>query len=629
MSLFDRLLGKKNRDALSQTTWQTPGPGSEQIRVFDKFGRELFVTRDQWRTNILPGMLATNRENAEQLAGIVIGALNDGFFREVLEPARHLQSIDPIVPRGTCVYAIALMKNGDLDAAERVLLSHIEHHGEDGSVLTNLAKVYSARNDSARTEATLWHALEVDPNQENGLGWYAVMFRERSGVEAGIQAWQRVAKIPGSWRAQLWLARTALESHDRERAMAYYRESLSRVGPNAPADCLMQVSGDLGNHGMMEELLQLTEPLFLPEVHGLQVGNNLIKANLELGRIEKASEILNRLYALERPDWKQPLGFWDTEIAKGRIAGSTPIASAPLSVAMLVFEGPAWLTQDWPAGSLFPLRPQELPVISFLGCTAEIASSDENVRQQLSDPIGRMSRALPLFLAELTEFTTTSSVQTLVPIVAAESSGFVVAGAAWPDEQACEYASQTPTKCDYIVTLHISAEVEPWTVRLRCLNVADRSCLASFNAPLSPDAPEEGAHELADFLRKFLTDQTDVKMKSPPSFYRTPTGAAFGDYLLRLEQLLAVRCGGLPDMSAGFLYGERDIVDGNVRLCLDCKHSVLTRSLLAATLAAMNKVRPDVVAEYGSKVSSLHSENPLEEPAQSELSAFFGRLAAN
>jgi hypothetical protein len=92
MSLFERLIGKKNRGAPDQATPQTTDAGPDQIRVFDKFDRELFVTKDQWRTNILPGMLPTNRENAEQLAGIVIGALNDGFFREVLESVRHLHS---------------------------------------------------------------------------------------------------------------------------------------------------------------------------------------------------------------------------------------------------------------------------------------------------------------------------------------------------------------------------------------------------------------------------------------------------------------------------------------------------------------------------------------------------------
>src|ERR1700691_795861 len=58
------------------------------------------------------------------------------------------------------------------------------------------------------------------------------------------------------------------------------RESPRRV---SPAD-----ERDLGMHGLLPELLELTEPYFIPEVHGLQVGNNLIKANMELGHLHRA-----------------------------------------------------------------------------------------------------------------------------------------------------------------------------------------------------------------------------------------------------------------------------------------------------------------------------------------------------
>jgi len=55
---------------------------------------------------------------------------------------------------------------------------------------------------------------------------------------------------------------------------------------------------------------------------------------------------------------------------------------------------------------------------------------------------------------------------------------------------------------------------------------------------------------------------------------------------------------------------------------------VLTRSVLATTLVAMKKVRPDVVCEYRDKVSSLHMENPPPEPAQSIPSLLFTEIAA-
>jgi predicted Zn-dependent protease len=191
------------------------------IRLFDEFGRELFITKEQWLTSVLPGTLKSNWNNPDQLYGIIVGSLNDGFFHEVLDAAEHLYLIDPVPARGACVYGIVLMKNNCLDQAERVLRSHSEKHGEDGSVLTNLAKVYSARDETQKAEDTLWRALEVDPNQDNGLVWYAAIHRERSGEEAELEALRHVAALPGSWRAQLWLARAALASHDLGKALTY------------------------------------------------------------------------------------------------------------------------------------------------------------------------------------------------------------------------------------------------------------------------------------------------------------------------------------------------------------------------------------------------------------------------
>jgi hypothetical protein len=277
---------------------------------------------------------------------------------------------------------------------------------------------------------------------------------------------------------------------------------------------------------------------------------------------------------------------------------------------------------------LFSLEAERQILVSFLGCTAEIASKAENIQHQISEPVGRMSRALPLFLAEHIDFSTVSRVQTLVPLITEGSSGFVVGGNAWSDEQACDYALRTPLRSDYLVTLHINAQVEPWTVRLRIMKPADRECAGNFSASLLPGDPERGAAELSRFLTKFLADQAGLETKTPPPCYRVPGGRVFGDYLLRLEQLLAVRCSGLPEPLKDFLYGERDILDGNIGLCLTCPDSVLTRSLLAATLVTMKKVRRDVVGEYRDKVSSLHMENPLPEPAQGILKQLFAETFA-
>jgi len=287
-------------------------PGSDQmIRAYDAQGREVLITREQWRENVLPGAIEQDWNDADRLAGLIIQSLNDGFIDEMVRPAERLVELDPNPERAVVLQAIVYMKQHRLDDSERVLQAFCAQHGETGIVLTNLAKIHAERDDEARALDTLWRALQRDPNQDNGLGWFEAIHRDFGGDAAGITAMRKVAALPDSWRAQLWLARGELGSHNYAGAIALYNEALSRAGDPAPAELLMQMSGDLGNAGRIADILELAGPRFQVHAHGLQVGSNLIKANLLLGRPDDAQRILDQLRALDRPDWQEHLAYWD------------------------------------------------------------------------------------------------------------------------------------------------------------------------------------------------------------------------------------------------------------------------------------------------------------------------------
>jgi tetratricopeptide (TPR) repeat protein len=260
MSFLKKLFGAGASGA-SGSQAKNPAADPNLIQVYDAYGREFFITREEWRKSVLPGSIQSNWSKPDELYSIIVGAMNDGFFADVVDAAERLLQIDPQPVRSACIWGIVLTEVGRLDEGERVFRDYIARYGEDGVILTNLAKIYSRRKNDAKAGETLWRALELDPNQENGMGWYLAIHKERGGDEDALKALRRVAQVPGSWRAQLWLAREALKRGEVPGALDLYKESLAAAPTPAPTDLLMMMSADLGNAGRLAESVDLTLPL--------------------------------------------------------------------------------------------------------------------------------------------------------------------------------------------------------------------------------------------------------------------------------------------------------------------------------------------------------------------------------
>lgn len=358
------------------------------------------------------------------------------------------------------------------------------------------------------------------------------------------------------------------------------------------------------------------------------MGNNLIKAHLDLGQSDAARRIVNQLHALNRPDWKETLSYWDTEIAKALVALAQPETQQSIKVAMLTIEGPVWLKPASPAEELFPPKTSNAPAICFLGSTAEIATNSKRIHHQLSDAPGRISRAVPLFLAETVEFGSNARVQTLVPWIVGETPGFVFSGVPWTDKNAACYARQGEVPSDYAVITHLKPIAEPWAVELRLIRTIDATCLGTLEVSFPMPNPEQGLPDLASQLLALLAQEADVESEPTPPAYQVPGAPDFAYYLLRLEQLLAVRCGGMEGTRESFLSGERDILDGNLQLCLNHPQNTTVRILLAQTLLAMKRVRPDILPEFKERLAMLQKEHSLPEPAHAVIQRLINEVLA-
>jgi len=612
VGLLDGLFGKarKKETPLAPAVSATEDPADDPnlIRVFDKYGREMFITREEWRDNILKGNLEKAWNDPEELYGLIVQSLHDEFVAEVVEASEQLHRIDPSPERSATILGIVYMETGRLDDAEQVLSGHLSKHGDDGVVLTNLAKVYSKKEDHELSEQTLWHALEVDPNQDNGMGWYEVIHRERDGDDAGLDALRRVAAIPESWRAQLWLARAALEAGNLDVALDCYKESFSRVDTPVPVDLLKQMSGDLGNNGYLNEIIEWAEPSFDAEIHGLLVGNNLIKTHLDLGNLDAARFILDQLYALKRPDWRDTLSFWDTELAKARIENKPP-EETPLGVTMLSIEGPLWMRGGSPFSKLLSKKEPDAPVIGILGSTSSYTDPSGECVTQLADGPGRLSRALPLIMGEQLHLKTNAVAHALIPWI--QGNGFALMGKPYSDEDLCEMAAKQTAPMDYIAYVTLNTVSEPWNISARLLRISDGELLGEVTATADTNYPGDGVEQLLAAFHKLVIKWTSVRSGKFPEWYRVPDGTDRSDYLLRLEQQLATVCMNLDFLEGSELSGEREILDGTLQLCVRQPDNETARMLFIQTLRQMKKTRPDILPEFKEKVEVLQNEFPI------------------
>jgi hypothetical protein len=252
-----------------------------------------------------------------------------------------------------------------------------------------------------------------------------------------------------------------------------------------------------------------------------------------------------------------------------------------------------------------------------MGSTAEIPNAPATPQVQLSDAAGRLSRVLPLYLSEQARFHSGAHVRALFPWMLNKAGGSFVLTTAQPsDAEAVQRAKGGA--CDFAVVTHVKASREPWSATMRVLRVSDGRCVFEHEAFATSDRPDVIAAQLAIEIQRALEQHGEARAQAPAD-YLPPAPPHLASYLLRLEQLLALRCATSPEA----LHGVREIMEGCLHLALDFPKSVLMRALLADVVARMRNIRPDVAAQFQDRLRLLEEEHPLPEPAQSTLHVMF------
>lgn len=612
MSLLKKLFGGNDTPAVKTPTDGAPPPpgGADVVKAFDQFGRPIQIPRESWRTQVLLPNLASKRADPDALYGLIANALRDGFAADALEPARHLAATDPQPARGANLLGVVLLQLRQPAEAKTVLEQAIAAQGEDAHLLLNLAKACSVLGETARRDEVLWRAIEREPNQGAAVLWYAALAKEQSGAEGEAQAFERVAALPGSWLAQLWVARAALAAKDSDRAVSLYREVFTRVEP-LPTEALMQISGDLGNAGHLDQLLDVCSPRFDPAIHGMQVGNNLIKANLDLGRTDEARRLVEQLYARRRPDWQETLLGWERRIQEAE-SHDGPV-DAPVALGIMAVEQPLWALGTLGFDALLPPKEAQAPRLTFVCGTAETGAKDTQVRLQRTDAIGQVTRTFPLYLAEELYLATSAATRTLIPFV--EPNGVALVGAPWTLEALDKVCSGS----DVVVLLHIDARAAPWQLKFSACLWATKAAIAGWTIPLTLENPLPAVQSALDRLITELRGLPGLNIQPVGSTPQWALREHAGIYTAVLEQALLVALNSSATSGKPAIWGERSMLDRLLQVAITTPANPRPRLLLLNTVQKEGRRRPDIVREYLDKLSLLQQRHPLPAGAAADL----------
>ena len=410
----------------------------EMITAFDQFGREIQVSRDTWRRDVLPANLQKHWSDPDELSSLIIMALDDGFATDLLAAAKRLYETDPNRERGACLHAIVLMKSRKLAEAERVIVKALAESPQSAALLTNLAKVQADKGDEQKSRATLWQAILADPNFADAVNWYGALEEERNGKGGWIAAMRRIAALDGSWRANLWLARELLEAKDLAGARALYEKVLIMAA--GEPEVLLQISGDLGRAGHLDEIISLVLPFYDHQRHDIGAGFNLLQAFLELGDWQRGEELLHKLMLLGLPPYREQMMWYSGKFAELKQQPSTPQAIGEISIEIVRLDQPVWTSGLASPSWLLPSPSEsgrEIAILAFSN-TSPLEPGLLRENEALvghEDDVGRLTRAIPLHLSDTLRFQTDARPAVFLPVVV--GGGMMVSGAE-PDAEGVE-----------------------------------------------------------------------------------------------------------------------------------------------------------------------------------------------
>ena len=279
-------------------------------------------------------------------------------------------------------------------------------------------------------------------------------------------------------------------------------------------------------------------------------------------------------------------------------------------------EQPVWARGVLGFDAVLPAKTLAAPRIHFI-CGSGEANEEVSgkVVSQPTNDLGRIARALPMFMAEEIYLRTNARTAFLLPWM--KQGGFILSAKPWT--RAFLPPDHTPP--DLIVYLHVDARVSPWLLRVTIENAQRVATPVMFEQAFTLQTSGQDALSLLYDLIPRLTVLLALRREESNSGLATPPPEMLPGYLAAIEQALAI---GLAARQAGgefFLHQERAIFDHLFDVALQSDQLLRPRMLLVNALENQTRRRPDIAREYLEKLALLQQRHASAEGVGNELVA--------
>lgn len=357
---------------------------------------------------------------------------------------------------------------------------------------------------------------------------------------------------PNAVLPQLFAARDRLEQKDLPAALALYEEALLLAGDRA--DVLVTISGDLGVNGYVREIIELVAPRYDAERHGPATGLNVLQAYLAVRNAEAAQHVLDILFALRRPELEDRLYGFSNAIADliqqdlpPLEAGAGGTASAEVDKVNLVsLSKPIWFYGfESLVDQILPTKANKIRRVAFTQLALPGATNIVELARQPENELSRLTRAIPLWLAETFYFS-----PHYLPIAAVgvmNQKHYALFGPEWTVDNLRQLVNTTDGGLDYIFTGAIRQIEGDYEMVLRVWEVKKFRERKTFNVRwTSANADTELAkfHEQVRGFMEWSPDKSGVIYAAPerPTVWLHTLGVLLslfflGKHLLPKEQV--------------------------------------------------------------------------------------------